>query len=107
VASVSDERGVSSSPRGIRLGQNYPNPFNGKTSISLALEKPYNTLVVRIFDVLGREVHAIPLSSLPIGSHLLEWDGKDGRGRVMSSGIYIYTLDGPAVKVAKKMILAR
>jgi len=41
------------------------------------------TFEIKIFDVTGREIRSI--QNLPA-----QWDGKDGNGRVVENGVYIY-----------------
>ena len=45
-------------PSTFRLRQNYPNPFNPSTSIRYELAKS-SSVVLQVFDVLGREVRVL------------------------------------------------
>jgi hypothetical protein len=41
-----------------------------------------------VFDVRGREIRTLLASSLPAGSHRVEWDGHDSVGRRVARGMY-------------------
>lgn len=77
------------SPELISLSQNYPNPFRENTSFSLKI--PQETqLKLRVFNIRGQCVKTIHNSKLTKGDYLLEWDGKDERGKSCASGVYIF-----------------
>jgi len=78
-------------PEGYTLEQNFPNPFNPVTSISFALPVP-TSCAIRIYNLQGQEVRVITLEGLNAGRHSIRWDGLDGRGVPVSSGVYLYEL---------------
>jgi hypothetical protein len=88
-------------PDTFRLYQNHPNPFNPNTKISIDLpEKSYVDL--RIYDLFGKEVRVLINEDMTAGFQVLEWDGKDGGGRMAPSGIYFYKiLSGNHMEVRK------
>lgn len=93
-------------PRVTALGLNVPNPFNPRTEISFDLVRPGQTRL-SIFDVRGMLVRRLLDENLQAGSHTAVWDGKNGSGRAVSSGTYLYRLEsGPEVQV-RKMLLIR
>ncbi len=71
---------------GVTLKQNVPNPFNPTTSIAFELEQP-GMVDLRVYNVAGQEVRTLVTKSLPAGSHLVEWDGKDALGNQVPSGV--------------------
>jgi hypothetical protein len=44
---------------------------------------------------------------LPAGVHSLAWDGLNGAGQAVGSGVYFYRIDTPAGTVTRKLALAR
>ncbi len=71
--------------------RNFPNPFNPRTTIELALpDGPAAVPVeVAIFDLRGRRVSSLFTGLLAAGRrHGFSWDGRDDRGRGLSSGTY-------------------
>lgn len=93
-------------PQTFSLAQNYPNPFNASTKITFALTQSANTRLT-IYDLLGRRVRTLVSSYMESGSHKIIWDGTDGTGEDVSSGIYLYKLkSGDNIQV-KRMTLLR
>jgi len=98
-------------PSGYRLEQNYPNPFNPVTTIEYALPELAHT-ILRVYDVMGREVTTLVDESQNSGRYRVSWDGRDQSGISVSSGVYFYrlsTTQGVSVSSlpAKKLLLAR
>ena len=88
-----------------QLFDNYPNPFNPKTKISYII--PSDQLVeLKIIDMLGREVNRLVFEQQEQGRYQIEWDGKDQRGNLVASGIYLYQLKaGNYVNTRKLLFL--
>ena len=98
--------GGSNLPESFHLHQNYPNPFNGTTTIEFALSG--KTMVsLTIHNVLGEKAVILLEQEQPAGTHTIVWDGKDHRGKAVSSGIYLYTLRTEGYSVTKKMLLLK
>jgi hypothetical protein len=88
------------------LSQNYPNPFNPTTRIVFGLSGP-ESVSLRIYDAAGRLVRALVDEARPAGHYTEIWDGLDGGGRNVSSGVYFYRLDAGAFTQTRKMIMLR
>jgi hypothetical protein len=84
----------------------YPNPFYPTTTISFVLDAP-GTAELQIFDVAGRMVRSLVESHLSGGVHRVLWDGRDGRGNSLKSGVYFYQLrvDGQLVSSKRALLL--
>ncbi len=78
-------------PQKFELRQNFPNPFNPATKIPFRLNEPAR-VSVRIFDVAGKYLHTLLDKFLPVGEHLVDWDGTDESGLAQSSGVYFYRM---------------
>lgn len=105
------EQRPSGTPRDFVLFYNFPNPFNPETTIHYQLLEPGKVLL-QIFNLLGEEVRRMADGYEVSGLHRIQWNGKDDRGSVVSSGIYIYrleveSLNGRHFIDSKKMILMR
>jgi hypothetical protein len=74
-------------PKVYALAQNYPNPFNPVTSISFDLPKQ-SSVVLKIFDVIGREVATLVNANLAAGKYTKTWNASS-----FTSGVYFYRLD--------------
>lgn len=88
------------------LYQNFPNPFNPSTSVRF--EVPVDSKVmIKIYDILGREVKTLFNEQVPRGNYTIEWDGLNESGNQMSSGTYIYRMIANEFVQSKKMLLLK
>lgn len=100
-----DENG-NNLPTSFALDQNYPNPFNPKTTINFALPEKSN-VTLRVYNVLGQSINDLVNQEMPAGSYTVEWDGRDGSGRAVASGVYFYRLETKGFTQTKKMMLLK
>lgn len=106
VTAVQDDL-PSGVPSGFTLQQNYPNPFNPATTIRYALPTA-SRVVLRIYDLLGREVRTLVDAVQSSGGQTVVWNGTDDRGKSVSSGIYIYRVTAAGrLEGARKMLLLK
>lgn len=75
-------------PTSFHLYQNYPNPFNSSTVIRFDLFRD-SEVGISIYNYIGQIIRTYTFSSLMAGTHFVEWDGNDNKGRQVSSGFYI------------------
>ena len=90
------------------LQQNAPNPFNASTVISFQI--PANMAGparLVIYNLTGQIVRVLTDGYLAAGAHVLAWDGRDGSGQEMASGVYIYRLEGTSFAITRRMMLLR
>jgi PKD repeat protein len=94
-------------PARISLSQNQPNPFNPSTTITYAL--PERTQVtLRIYDAQGHLIRTLVNGEQrSAAEHSVEWNGRDDRGRSVSTGVYLYRLEAGSKVLQNKMILAK
>lgn len=93
-------------PEEFALYQNYPNPFNSETTVKFAI--PSRTRVtLRVNDILGRQVVTLLDKELLAGQYQIRWDGRDAAGNVVSSGVYILSLEAGFEQVSRKAILLK
>ncbi len=78
-------------PKEFDLRQNYPNPFNPTTVIEYALPKA-SGVNIQIYNMLGQKVRNLVDELQEPGYKTVSWDGKDGNGKEVSSGIYFYRI---------------
>ena len=94
-------------PENYALQANFPNPFNPSTSIEYALPEPSPVQLV-VYDILGQRVRELASHALQsAGFYRIEWDGLNGRGRSVGSGIYFYRLETPRFTHTRKMMLIK
>ena len=103
---VPSEIEVIGAPESFELSQNYPNPFNPETTIRYSLPVQSDVKLL-IYNLLGQEVFRFELTGQNAGEHQLTWNGKNGRGNVLSSGLYIYKFTAGDFSRTKKMLLLK
>jgi hypothetical protein len=89
-----------------RLYQNSPNPFSNVTHVRF--DTPEAGLVlVKVFDLTGREVRLLADTWYPSGSHEVSWDARDATGHLVAEGIYFLRFQAGAFIDTKRMYLQR
>lgn len=86
-------------PGNFQLFQNYPNPFNPETIIRFDVKEPCR-VVLKIYDILGREVRTLVEGDHPPGSYRVDFDTHE-----LSAGVYFYCIQMKDFIDMKKMIL--
>ena len=88
-------------PSDYTLYQNYPNPFNPTTMITFSLPK-YSYVIIKVFDVIGREIKILADDYFEVGKHKIEFSAGN-----LSSGVYFYQLITNNTRRTMKMILQK
>lgn len=115
-------------PSEFKLYQNYPNPFNPSTKIRFDVRPPLYPLlskegitglglnesidswrvILKVFDILGREVATLVNEQMKPGTYEVSFDANG-----LASGVYYYTLvadsygEAGDFKETRKMVLVR
>ncbi len=90
------------------LEQNYPNPFNPVTTIKYVIpvvetgHAPSLHTMLKVYDVIGREVATLVNENKKTGIYEVEFDGSH-----LSSGMYFYELRVGDNVSTKKMMLVK
>lgn len=69
----------------------YPNPFNPSTSINFYLAKD-EKVIINVYNSKGQFIKQIVNSIYNVGSHNVTWDGKDSRGTICASDLYLFKM---------------
>jgi hypothetical protein len=105
---------ITAMAKDYELTQNYPNPFwsaatsparsggNLSTTIHFSL-KEAGTVQLSIYNIQGQEVRTLISSHMNPGQHTVNWDGRDNRGQLVPSGVYLYRLSVHGMVQTKKM----
>lgn len=78
-------------PSGFALHGNYPNPFNPKTTIQYEMDTS-GRVTLSVYNVLGEKVVDLVDAAQTSGVYRVTWDGRDARGYLVASGLYLYRL---------------
>ena len=98
-------------PQETALHANYPNPFNPETWIPYQLAAPAE-VTLTIYDMNGGTVRRFEMGHQAAGlyqshSRALYWDGRNGRGESVASGLYFYTLRAGEFAATRKMLIRK
>ena len=88
-------------PGEFALFQNYPNPFNPSTTVSYQIPTDAR-VVLRVYDVLGREVQTLVNEHQSAGTHSARFDAAG-----LPSGIYLCTLEAGAYRETRKLLFLK
>ena len=98
-------------PSETELLLNYPNPFNPETWVPYRLaEDAFVTLT--IYDGSGQVVRTLEVghriaSAYENRSKAIYWDGKNGLGEQVASGVYFYHLSAGDYSATQKMVILK
>lgn len=86
------------------LIQNYPNPFNPGTMIRYEIPAQTDNMLVvlKIYDMLGKEIATLVNGEKPIGSYEIEFNATG-----LPSGVYFYRIQAGDFVETKKMVLMK
>jgi hypothetical protein len=84
----------------------WPNPFNPSTALRLSLAAPA-TVRLSIHDAQGRLLRVLADGELPAGETTLRWDGRDGRGAPLPTGLYFAHLGAGREAITRKLLLLK
>ena len=113
LAEITSTENISSEvPVSYSLGQNYPNPFNPTTKIRFDVANgfpiktfgndPPRRVVLKVYDVMGRELQTLVNESLKPGTYEVSFDGS-----ALNSGVYFYKLITNGYTETRKMLLLK
>ena len=98
-------------PDGTQLLPNYPNPFNPETWIPYQLANN-SDVNIAIYDTRGMLIRMLALGYQSTGyytsrSRAAYWDGRNGLGENVASGVYFYQLRTDETSPTRKMVILK
>ncbi len=85
------------------LHTGFPNPFRSSTMIRFSLAQTSH-VDLAVYDVAGRLVRSLLSRDVGVGYHTADWDGRDGAGRPVRSGVYFCRLAAGTRSQTRKLI---
>ncbi|MDE0042421.1 MAG: T9SS type A sorting domain-containing protein, partial [Candidatus Poribacteria bacterium] len=90
---------------------NYPNPFNPETWLPYRLAVDAN-VTLTIYDIGGAPVRRLEMGRQRAGyytdrGNAAHWDGRNGSGERVASGIYFYELATPSFRDVRRMLIVK
>ena len=93
-------------PRVFSLDRAAPSPFGGTTAIRYALPQMIQARL-SVYSATGALVRDLQKGVLKTGYYSATWNGRDGFGRLVPSGIYLYRLEAGNYSATGKVLLSR
>jgi hypothetical protein len=88
-----------------------PNPGRGPATIAVTLAgragDPPLATEVALFDLEGRALRTLHRGPLARGTTAFAWDGRDGRGQPLGSGLYFLRLTSAAGSFTARLVRTR
>ena len=91
---------------GIAFLPSYPNPFRDTATILFELSEP-GPVTIDVFTVTGRLVRHLLSGDATGGLHRTTWDGADGRGKRVASGVYYLMVASRGASASTKVLLVK
>ena len=98
-------------PEKTKLLANYPNPFNPETWIPYQLAES-GEVALTIYGINGKMVRRLEVGYKAAGmyrsrSRAVYWDGRNGLGEQLASGVYFYTLTVGKFTATRRMLILK
>jgi len=93
-------------PKDFALSQNFPNPFNPSTEIRFALPKA-EYINLNIYNMVGQKIKTLKAENMAAGYHSVVWNGTNNDGKLVSAGMYFYSIQSNNFKKTKKMLFLK
>lgn len=106
VFSINGDEGAPSIPTATKLDNAYPNPFNPNTTIRYQLKDP-GRVKIDIYNLKGHPVRSFSRCHDAAGRYSIVWDGCDGSGKPLASGVYLYKMSSGGYNAIKKLVLQK
>ena len=90
-----------------RLHPSQPNPFVTTTRIPFDMPPGGGHARLEVFDLGGRRVATLLDAPVGGGPQAAVWNGTDGSGRAMRSGVYLYRLETEGLRETRRLMLLR
>jgi hypothetical protein len=101
--SVDDEESL---PIEFKFNQNYPNPFNNQTIFNYSVGMK-SEIEIAVYDILGNKIKTLFSGEQAKGKYQINWDGTNGTGSSVTSGIYFTRFNSNVFSSTIKSILLK
>lgn len=83
-----------------------PNPIARQTQVAFALTRE-QPISLGVYDARGRLVRSLAEGARPAGQHVIAWEGRDGSGHSLPSGVYFVRLVTATGEFSRSVTLVR
>ena len=88
------------------VGRAFPNPSRHDSRLAFSLAAP-GRVRVDVLDVSGRLVRTLSDREHAAGTHMVEWDLRDGGGARAATGVYFLRVASGGVCATEKLVVLR
>jgi M6 family metalloprotease-like protein len=93
-------------PKTTALMPAFPNPFNPSTTIPFFLTSQEH-VTLRIYDARGKLVQTLRDEVTPPGAYSIVWNGRDGNGAQVATGVYFVRLRAGSYEMTRKIVMIK
>ena len=93
-------------PTNFKLRPNYPNPFNSGTTIEYQVPDGLDPRFT-IYDMKGRVIKSYDIDKQNAQFKYIRWDGLNGNGENVPTGVYLYTIQAGQFSQTMKMLFVK
>jgi len=104
---IGESDGGAPSVSRITLENGRPNPFNPTTTIPFSVEASTDDLVLSIYDLKGTCISSLAEGAFAPGRYSVIWNGRNHKGKPVSSGVYFCRLTSGQESVSRKLVLIK
>jgi hypothetical protein len=101
------DTGVEDATYALALKPASPNPFASSTAIAYTVPTGGGLVEIAVYDVAGREVRKLVSRTMTAGDGTVVWDGLDGRGVAVASGVYFARIDVDGLTASGKLLMLK
>lgn len=84
----------------------YPNPFNSHATIAFSINNDA-FIMVAIYNYLGQPVRMLLHKNLRMGTHSINWNGKNEQGFDVANGIYLVRFASEDFAITQKLVVVK
>jgi len=89
-----------------RMRQAFPNPFNPNITIQYDIAEA-GPVDITIFNARGQKVRNLVSETKTPASYTANWDGRDGMGRMVATGVYVIRMQAANYQKIRKVTLMK
>jgi len=93
-------------PAAYLLGASRPNPVRPTTTIRYEVPRA-GPVRLQVYSVDGRVIDVLADGAHLPGRYEIPWSGTSRSGRAVPAGVYLYVLETPGFRAARKMVVLR
>ncbi|MHB2026480.1 MAG: FlgD immunoglobulin-like domain containing protein [Elusimicrobiota bacterium] len=104
---LSNSLNLGANAAGMQAWNNIFNPLQGqKATVKFQIQNP-GQVTIKIYTLSGMMVRTLLDADEPAGQGSVDWDGRNLRGSVVASGVYLVHMNGPGISKTQKIVVVK